>query len=232
LDTTKSEFQFTEMSIGLRYAYGEQYLKSINNKIFLGTLFPVVYLQFTKSFQGLFGGQFDYWKWDMKLEYRKRIIGFGTSFVQVVGGIASGNLPYPSLYVGRGAFRNLSVVMHNSFETMRYNEFISDKYVAIHYSHIFGKLHLKDSRFQPEFEMLHNIGFGSLSNSHVHERVSFSTMEKGFFESGLFVNNIITLRLGTINIGFGTGVFCRYGAYRLPIFSDNLVFKLSVGFYL
>ena len=230
LDTTKTNFQFSEIIFGLRYAYGEQYLKTIYNNIFLGTKFPVIYFQFTKAINGFAGGGYDYTKLDAKFEYRRRIIGFGTSFIQIIGGMALGNLPYPALYTGRGAFRNLSVVMHNSFETMRYNEFVSDRYWALHYSHIFGKLHFRDTRFQPEFEMLHSIGFGGLANASHHERVTFQTMEKGYFESGLFVNNIISLKLIGLRIGFGTGVFFRYGPYRLLGVSDNLVFKLSVGF--
>ena len=54
-------------------------------------------------------------------------------------------------------------------------------------------------------------------------------MEKGFFESGVMLDNI--LRVKYINIlyyGFGGGVFYRYGAYALPEKSSNLVWKLIV----
>jgi hypothetical protein len=231
-DPGKTSFQFSEIVLGLRYAYGEQYLKTLTNRIFLGTQFPTVYFQMTKAVQGLWGGEYDYWKYDAKFEFRKRIIGFGTSFVQVVGGLAVGNLPYPALYVGRGSFRNLSVVIHNSFETMRYNEFVSNRYMALHYSHIFGRLHLKDKRFQPEFEMVHSIGFGALANASSQKEISFKTMEKGYFESGVFANNIITIRLPGLKIGLGAGIFARYGAYQLPTVADNLVYKLSVNFSL
>ena len=48
-------------------------------------------------------------------------------------------------------------------------------------------------------------------------------MDKGFFESGLMLNNVISSAFS----GVGVGVFYRYGAYELPKRKDNLKFKLT-----
>lgn len=49
-------------------------------------------------------------------------------------------------------------------------------------------------------------------------------MRKGYFESGLMLQNIISSPFS----GVGVGAFYRYGAYRLEDSRDNLRIKLTV----
>jgi hypothetical protein len=54
-------------------------------------------------------------------------------------------------------------------------------------------------------------------------------MDRGFFESGLMLNNL--LRFKYVNIlyyGIGAGVFYRYGPNALPAVSDNLAAKIQL----
>jgi hypothetical protein len=44
-------------------------------------------------------------------------------------------------------------------------------------------------------------------------------MEKGFFESGLEIQNIFK--------GFGISSYYRHGPYQLPRWEDNLAIKIS-----
>jgi hypothetical protein len=53
-------------------------------------------------------------------------------------------------------------------------------------------------------------------------------MEKGFWESGLELTNLIKLNSGFQVQGWGIGVFYRYGPYALPDSRDNLRFTLSL----
>jgi hypothetical protein len=57
----------------------------------------------------------------------------------------------------------------------------------------------------------------------------YKTMEKGFFESGLMLNNLI--RYNYVNLfyfGLGGGIFMRYGAYADPIIGNDLAYKVSL----
>ncbi|MFM1875388.1 MAG: hypothetical protein RL266_1125, partial [Bacteroidota bacterium] len=49
-------------------------------------------------------------------------------------------------------------------------------------------------------------------------------MRKGYYETGLVIEDIIKVNL----IGIGGGVFYRYGAYAFSDQFDNLAFKLSM----
>ena len=56
-------------------------------------------------------------------------------------------------------------------------------------------------------------------------------MEKGLFESGIMIDQI--LRINYVNIaylGIGGGIFYRYGPNRLPTQKENLAFKVSINF--
>jgi hypothetical protein len=176
-------------------------------------------------------GDYDYTKADFRMDYTINKFLLGKTGLQLTGGITEGNAPYYKLYNLKGSLRQPSVVIHNSFETMRYNEFLADKYVAFFFSHQFGKIYIRKPKISPSFMIMHNMGWGGLKNSGNHQLADpFKTMEKGYFESGMFLDNIVVINLWGLRTGFGTGFFLRYGPYALPNINDNLVFKLSNNF--
>jgi hypothetical protein len=74
-----------------------------------------------------------------------------------------------------------------------------------------------------------NIGIGSLKNVSTHQNIKFNTMDKGYFESGIILNNLYRFKYSKMfYYGLGLGVFYRYGNYALPKVYDNLAFKLSI----
>ncbi len=107
------------------------------------------------------------------------------------------------------------------------NEFLSNRYAFLFYAHNFGKLLWRPKKFSPEFVVATNIGFGDLDHSEYHKGVSFKTMEKGYFESGLLINNLLNMS-GIYTIGLGA--FYRYGAYNLPDMADNFAYKVTLVF--
>lgn len=57
---------------------------------------------------------------------------------------------------------------------------------------------------------------------------AFKVPEKGYYESGLIIENL--LKSGFT--GLGIGVFHRYGPYANPEMKDNFVYKLSLSYNL
>jgi hypothetical protein len=224
-------FNFTDISIGMRYAYGEKVVQIINQNLLQFSQYPIVYFQFTKGFNNFLNGDYSYSKFDFRIDQNFKKFGVGKTGIQLAGGITIGDAPYFKLYNGKGSLRQPSIVIHNSFETMRYNEFLSDKHIGLFFSHDFGKLYLIRN-VTPSLMFLHNIGFGSLKNPERHQGFAFKTMQKGYYESGLFLDNIIVIPTGGLKTGIGTGIFVRYGPYALPEFKNNIVFKLSTNFFL
>jgi len=109
-------------------------------------------------------------------------------------------IPY---FIMAELLQNFHGLCPNSFATMSMNEFLSDRYVSLFFTHHFGKLLFHIKKFRPEFAIASNIGFGTLSNSSHHYNIEIKTMEKGFFESGLMLENL----LNATYYKLGAGIF-------------------------
>jgi hypothetical protein len=63
------------------------------------------------------------------------------------------------------------------------------------------------------------MAWGNLENPEQHIGLDYKTLNKGFFESGIELNQIYK--------GLGFTAFYRYGTNQLSKFEDNLAIKLS-----
>ena len=81
---------------------------------------------------------------------------------------------------------------------------------------------------RPDFNLANSFGIGWLREPQRHTGLTIQDMSKGFFETGIVVDDLIKVNL----LGIGGGVFYRYGAYSFSNEIDNLAFKLSlkIGF--
>ena len=230
VDNTLRNFEFMEFTLGTRFAFGERYFKLLHKKIPLASKYPVFWFQVTKGFNGLLGGQYDFQKIDIKAEHTIPIVGWGKSIFQLIGGVATGQLPYSRLYVGEGS-RGIKTVTHNNFETMDYNEFLSDQYIYLFYSHNFGFINfISRKNFRPSVEAGINLGIGSLKSPENHQNIHFKTLEKGFAEAGFLINDLFVVRPAGIKAGFGIGFYNRFGPNRLSSFTNNSVIKIATNF--
>jgi hypothetical protein len=226
------DFNFSELAFQFRVGYGEQFIQSIWDRISIKKPIPILWVKLTTANQW-FGGQYAYFKWESKMEYGIKFLGYGKSHFKLVYNYTPDDLPYGKLFNGRGGYRDFSIVIHNAFETMRYNEFLSDQMLSIFYAHNFGPISIGFLNHFPTLEMSHNVGFGSLRSPQNHGGIfanNIQTMEKGFFESGLFLNDIVVIKNLGLKSGLGAGFFYRYGPYAFPNPLDNLVFKLALNF--
>lgn len=214
----------TELGINLRFAYKEKFMRSGRKKISLGTKYPILYANFHKGVDWM-NGEFTYSRYEGRISKNILSRSFGQSFLVFEGGIVEGRVAYSKLYNGKGSYQAFSLVTANSFGVMRMNEFLSDRFFYIFFRQNFGKLLFKTKRFQPEIEFVTNFGIGRLQNPEPHRGINFKTMEKGYYESGIIINNI----LNQFFLGYGIGVFYRYGPYHLQKPIDNFAFKLSLS---
>lgn len=226
-----TQMDFMDLLLGGRYAFGERNIQYLNHKKYLPSKFPIAYLQLTQGINAGFGS-YAYSKIDFKIEQYIRFFTLGISKIQLLYTKTSGNAPYSKLFNGKGSQQNRSVIIHNSFETMRYNEFLSDEFFGLFFSHDVGKLPTPYTFSNPSLTLIHNMGVGSLRNPGVHEGLPFpiKTMEKGFVESGAFLSNLLIIRLNGLKLGLGAGLIYRYGPYASLKASENTVFKFAVTF--
>lgn len=223
-----NSFRLAEAGIRFRYAFREGYMVTPGgNKFPEETRYPVISGNIIKGMKWL-DGNYDYLKLEAKISKTFTTKGFGQSKIQLTGGYANGDLPYPILYNGHGSYRSFTIESDNSFATMRMNEFLSDRFVSLYFSQNFGKLLFRSPFFHPDIVLANNIGFGSLASPDKHRNIDFRTMEKGYFECGLIINNILRQSI----LGYGFGVFYRYGPYSFSRQKDNFAYKFTLSFNL
>ena len=221
-----SQFDFSGLSFNIKYAYRETQNSKKGKGIPPGATFPIIRMQLTQGISGWFGSEYSYTRLDIKVEKSFFINHLGRNFFCVQAGAASGDLPYAILFDGRGGYGKFTIYAPQSFATMRINEFVSDRYASFFFTQNFGKL-LKPSRlFNPELALSTAAGFGNLSHPEEHRGVEIRTLTKGFYESGLLINNLVDLKVYNI----GLGAFYRLGPYSFPAFNDNIAFKFSLNF--
>ncbi len=225
LSLLSNSFRFTEGSVSFRYAFREKFLKNVRTKVSLGTSWPVVWLTYTRGFDGILGGEFGYNRLDLKIHKAFFIKYFGQTDLMLKAGFIDKPLPYTNLFNGNGSYHAFTLYAPHSFATMRVNEFLMDRYVALYVSHSFGKLLLRTKGFNPALELTTNIGYGFLNDPEYHHHLTFQTMDKGFYESGVNINELLNI---TGIISLGLGVHYRYGPYHLDRELDNFAFKFTM----
>lgn len=222
------QFPITETGILLRYAHKEKFLETPRgNRLSLGTSYPVLYANFRVGLPWL-GGEYEYTKVEAKVTKTFVSKSLGDTKIALAGGWADRSLPYPLLYAGLGSFGVFTIESENSFATMRLNEFISDRFANVHFQQDFGKLLFSSGRFQPGIVLATSVGFGELAHDPNHLNLQQGSYVKGYYESGILFNNLLRYWF----IGYGLGVFYRYGPYSLPKTIDNFAFKFTIRFNL
>ncbi|MDR2008966.1 MAG: DUF5686 and carboxypeptidase regulatory-like domain-containing protein [Bacteroidales bacterium] len=214
----------SEIGIYLRYAYKEKFMQTPRgNRISLGTKYPILHFNITKSIP-LFDADNDYFKYEASV-YKKFVIrNAGETHLQLTGGLIDGIAPYSELYYIAGISSWLN--FDNVFNTMRINEFISDRFACAFVRHDFGSLLWKGKKFSPKFAIVTAAGWGDAKLVLAPEEdYQAKLMNKGYYESGLQINGIITM---SKLFGYGLGVYYRYGPYSRTKEIENWAFKLTL----
>jgi hypothetical protein len=192
----------------------------------LGTKYPILWVQYTHGFNGILDGEYDYNKVDIKLEKSFYTKYLGKTSFMFKGGFVDRAIPATDLYYGNGSYRFFTIFAPNSFAAMRMNEFLSDRYVALYFTHNFGKLLKRWKKFEPELLISTNATFGWLNYNENHLNINYKTLDKGYYESGFLINNLLNLRIYSL----GIGAYYRWGPYSYPRFEDNIALKISITF--
>ena len=226
------DFTNTDFTINVRYAHKEKLISSMGRRLSMGTKYPVLSLSYTRGLDAVLDGQFAFNKLEARVEESIYFKNLGESRIRIDAGLIDQPLPYGLLFTGEGSnIRDLSVLVKNYFQTIGPYEFLSDRYVNVFYAHNFGSLLFHAGKFRPVFTVVQNIGWGSLSNPEYHQQIDFKTKEKGLYEAGLQIDNLV--RMNYLNVGylgFGIGGYYRYGPYAVDKATDNMAFKISMTF--
>jgi len=223
-----NNFNFTELGVGLCYSYKEKFIKTLNYKMSMGTDYPIVWFNYIRGFNNFLKGEYSYNRYEFKVKKSFFVKSLGTPSFQLQAGYIDGDLPYCNLFNGIGSYRQFTIEAPNSFSTMRMNEFLSNRYAALFFTHSFGKLLFRMKHFDPEIAIATNVCIGDLNNADKHFHINVQTLRKGYLESGLMINNLLSTGL----YGIGIGAYYRYGYYSMPTFKENIAYKFTLRFYI
>ncbi|TXE08124.1 hypothetical protein ES711_06295 [Gelidibacter salicanalis] len=189
--------------------------------------YPNFTLQMTRSFKDVIGGDFNFFKADFRTIYKLDHTADGKSFTEatLTSGIATGKTPlthlyhaYPNNIDKETILQRFSVAGINSFETMYFNEFFSDRFATLQLKHYLKPFNIA-KKMQPQMVLISRFAIGDMHDIDRHQQVTFGTLDKGYSEAGFEINKIL--------FGFGLSFAYRYGGYHLPEFTDNVAAKFT-----
>ncbi len=224
-DKNLSEYRLTTAIFGFQYNPKSEYMNSPIGKLTIKNGFPQFTFQLTKSFENVFDGNFDFTQLSFRAIQEIKRLHKATTSMTLEGGIVFGDAPISHLFnaspnqsFGNPWAKRVTFVGKNSFETMGYNEFISDKFAAIHLKHELKPFHF-GSKFKPQLIMVTRAAIGDIDHPTYQNGMVFKSLKNGYLESGLEFKSLFK--------GFGLSTFYRYGANQNPEWSDNLAVKIS-----
>lgn len=222
---TYTNFAMTTAMVSLKWSPFSDYMQTPNGRVEVEKRFPNFTFQFTKSIADGALNDFSFGKIDLKTELEKKHLNGQKSSVLVQSGYAFGELPLTHLYsispnniTKETIIQRVTFAGKNSFETMYYNEFFSSEYVYFQLKHGFQRITLF-KKVKPSFVFVTRMAWGNLHHAERHLGVEFKTLNQGYFESGIELNQIYK--------GIGLVGFYRYGPNGLLKFEDNIAVKIS-----
>ena len=229
---TYTNYKLTSASIGFQYNPFSEYMNSPVGKLTIKNKFPQFTFQLSKSLKDVFESDFDFTQINFRILHKIKRLRKATTTLMLEGGVVFGDAPLTHLYNSTPNYtykspwmKRITFAGKNSFETMGYNEFISDRYLAFHFKHDLKPIKISN-KFRPQFTFVSRAAIGAIENQSYHQGIDFRSLKSGYYESGLELNRLFK--------GFGASAFYRYGPNQNTRVSDNLAvkltYKLNLGF--
>jgi len=224
-DNRFSTFDVTTAKLSLQWSPFNKYesVKDELKKVKDG--FPKFTLQLTQSFKDVVKGDFNFSKIDFRTQHKVMFNDYVFSEIVMSSGLATGSTPlthlyhaYPNNITKETVLQRFSVAGVNSFETMYFNEFFSDRFATLQLKHFVKPFKISE-RYRPQLVLISRFAIGGMNDIERHENISFGTLEKGYSEVGFEINKLL--------FGFGLSFAYRYGSYHLPEIADNIAAKFT-----
>jgi len=215
----------SEIKIGLKLAYKQVLIKSGDWIIKLDSKYPVLYLDYTKGIKNILNSAFEFNRIDFRITKSFQTKYYGKLDFELNAGLVDKKLPLWGVYIPKSGSNKQYLSCLNSFQTMKFNQFASDRYVALFYTHNFGKLLYRSKHFNPNIVIHNNFLIGNLFNNKYLEKSNYIDPSKAYLESGLMINNIFNINFLTLNLG----VFYNYGYYSNIDELKNFYFRWTIA---
>lgn len=223
-----TDYQLAEATVSFRISPKTNFFTNEDGTKEYFDGFPKISAQITQGFKDVVGSDFSYTKFGLKLDYFIKRTDLSSTNILLEGSLATGDVPlthlfhsYPNQPTKDEILQRFSVAGVQSFETMYFGEFFSDKLTTLQIKHSLRRFDFGE-KWKPELVLITRHALGDMDNIENHFGIPFNTLDKLYNETGFEVNKIL--------FGFGLSGAYRYGYYNLPNFADNISFKFT--FYL
>jgi hypothetical protein len=220
-----TSYVMTTAMVSLRWNPFSDYMQTPTGRIEVEKRFPKFTFQYTQSLPKVMQNDFEFSKFDFKTEYEKKYLNGQKTSLLFEAGYALGDVPLTHLYntspnniTKETIMQRITFAGKNSFETMFFNEFFSSQYAYFQFKHGFSRVTLF-KKVKPSLVLVSRMAWGNLRKPEQHVGLDYKTLDKGYFESGIELNQIYN--------GLGLGGFYRYGPNQLSKFQDNIAVKIS-----
>ena len=222
------DYQLAEATVSVRISPKTNFFTNEDGTKEYFDGFPKISAQITQGVKGVVESDFNYTKFGLKLDYYIKRTDLSSTNILLEGSLATGDVPlthlfhsYPNQPTKDEVLQRFSVAGVQSFETMYFGEFFSDRLTTLQVKHSLRRFKLTE-KWKPELVLITRHALGDMSNRDQHFGIPFNTLDQLYNETGFEINKIL--------FGFGLSAAYRYGYYNLPKFSDNISFKFT--FYL
>jgi len=228
LDTI-SHFNTTEVGVEVKFVWKEKFMETPRGLIPLNSSFPVIWLNYYRGISAL-DGDFTYSKYELKATHNIPFKTIGKTTFTVSASMVDGDVAPSLLYFAPGNLDKYYLDADNTFGTMNLYEFVADRYACLFIRHDLGNNLIKtgSEKWKLKYYLVQNMAIGEYTKKpeHLFANPSPKTLSKGFFESGMVMNILLSSTFSAP----GVGVFYRYGPNSSSDWKENFAFKLSVGY--
>jgi len=222
------DYQLAEAILSVRVSPKTNFFTNEDGTVEYFDGFPKISAQITQGFKGVAGSDFSYTKFGLKLDYYIKRTDLSSTNILLEGALTTGDVPlthlfhaYPNNPTKDEILQRFSVAGVQSFETMYFGEFFSDKITTLQIKHSLRRFYISE-HLKPELVLITRHALGDMNNTNRHLNVTFNTLDQLYSETGFELNKIL--------FGFGLSFAYRYGYYHLPDIENNISFKFT--FYL
>ncbi len=226
----------TEARLRIRYAHNEERTKLFRRTQTVFTTQPVIYLDLYWGIPDCFGGKYNYFKTEASIERSWYIRNIGHTRLALRGGWISADVSFPLTFTVTDTEQSLFFYPQWSaarFNVLTGDVYSSDQYFDIFLYHDFGTLlgKTRSKLFRPRISVAQSFGWSKMNRPELHasSELDILDMHKGYFESGLIIEDIIRIEfLHTFFLGLGGGVYGAYGNSVQRSFGNTLTPKIRI----
>lgn len=199
VDTVSTGFlKNSELTLNIRLAKNEKYLRGEFERLNLGTDQPVLNIFLTAGVKNVFQSEYEYYKISLNLAHKIPISPLGYFKYIIDAGQVFGSVPYPLLKLHEG--NETYAFDKYAFNMMNYYEFASDRYISLYAEHHFQGFFLNKIPLLKKLELREVVSgkvlLGELSNKHQKIMLypeGLYSLSKPYYEASVGIENILKI---------------------------------------